>query len=273
MNIITINEREFELLSGYVNRNFGIKLPKEKIALVQGRLQTVLAEKGFKTFSEFYKHLVSDCTGNAARLLIDRITTNHTFFMRETEHFKSFAQTVLPFLKANCREKDVRIWSAGCSTGEEPYTLAMIIDEYFGGEKYFWDTTILATDISSKAIEKAVSGIYSEDEISGIPVIWKNKYFKRIGDDKHIVVDKIRNGVIYRRFNLNEKDFPFKKKFHVIFCRNVMIYFDKEAKNQLACKFYNCLQEGGYLFIGLSETLANTGTKFKYIAPSVYRKG
>ena len=191
--------------------------------------------------------------------------------MREEEHFRFFRDKILPELVIRVKSKDLRIWSAGCSSGEEPYTLAMIIDEFFGNEKFFWDTKILATDISSKVLDEAQKGVYRNEELAAIPKSWKLAYFSSYDDENSVISDKIKDEVIFRRFNLMEK-FPFKRKFHVIFCRNVMIYFDEETKKNLIDKFYNCLEDGVYLFIVLSETLNRDPNKFKAVMPSVYRK-
>lgn len=192
--------------------------------------------------------------------------------MREVDHFYYFRDKVLPYLVSTVREKDLRIWSAGCSSGEEPYTLAMIIDEFFGKEKMWWDSKVLATDISGKVLGEASKGIYSNENIATLPSNWKLNYFKKLDNEKSVLIDKIRNEVIYRKLNLMDQVFPFKKKFHVIFCRNVMIYFDNKTKWELINKFYDLTEYGGYLFIGHSESLNREETKYKYIMPAVYRK-
>lgn len=239
-----------------------------------GRLQHVLAEKQIGSFSKYFDYVTSDNTGNAVATLVNRLTTNHTFFLREAEHFDYFKNHVLPIL-STCQapSKDLRIWSAGCSTGEEPYTLAMIVSDYFGIEKGGWDAQILATDISSGVLEKAIAGVYHVDQIANVPVNWKNKYFKPVDRERMAVVERIKSEVIFRRFNLMNAHFPFKKKFHVIFCRNVMIYFDVETRQRLVEKFYEHTEPGGYLFIGHSESLNRKQTKYDYIMPAVYRKG
>lgn len=206
------------------------------------------------------------------KVFIERITTNHTFFMREVDHFNFFREKVLPYLCKVVRNKDLRIWSAGCSSGEEPYTLAMIIDEYFGNQKIWWDSQILATDISNKVLNKAVQGVYSNAALESLPSLWKLNYLNKIDKDKYEFKDNIKKEVIFRKFNLMEERFPFKNKFHVIFCRNVMIYFDEQTKIDLINKFYDSLELGGYLFIGHSESFARNETKFQYIAPAIYRK-
>jgi chemotaxis protein methyltransferase CheR len=269
--MLKITKKEFSQLAGYIKANCGINLKEEKQALVIGRLHNVLLQNNFNNFSDYYNYVVSDKTGDAVVTLLNRITTNHTFFMREADHFFYFRDKVLPYLKGSAKENDLRIWSAGCSTGEEPYTLAMIIDEFFGKEKMWWDTKILATDISAKALETAIRGIYGADRIAPLPPKWKTNYFKR-HDGYYIIDEKIRNEVIFRKLNLMDKRFPFKQKFHVIFCRNVMIYFDTHTKTELANKFYDLTEHGGFLFIGHSESLNRGETRYKYVMPAVYRK-
>lgn len=267
-----ISEKEFKQLADYIKANYGIYLKNEKQTLLTGRLSNVLAEKNFASFAEYFDYLIADKTGDAVVTLIDKITTNHTFFMREVDHFNFFKEKVLPQLASASKDKDLRIWSAGCSSGEEPYTLAMLIDEFFGVDKKWRDAKILATDISSKVLDIAVKGIYNNEGIAKIPAYWKLSYFEKLGNEKSVLIPKIRNEVIYRKFNLMDKSFPFKKKFHVIFCRNVMIYFDDKTKIDLVKKFYDSTEPGGYLFIGHSESLNRNETEYKYIMPAVYRK-
>jgi chemotaxis protein methyltransferase CheR len=270
--LITITKREFKQLADYIHTHYGIHLKEEKQALVTGRLQNVLLDLNCKNFTEYHNYVISDKSGKAASLLINKITTNHTFFMRESDHFDYFRNQVLPYLKNSVKDKDLRIWSAGCSSGEEPYTLAMIIDDYFGSEKNLWDTKVLATDISLNVLEQAIKGIYTNEDISVLPALWRNKYFNKIDHMNSTITDKLKNEVIFRKFNLMEEIFPFRKKFHTIFCRNVMIYFDLQTKRDLVNTFYDSLEYGGYLFIGHSEALNRDESRFKYVMPSVYRK-
>lgn len=270
--MLNITQKEFDLLSKHIKDNFGIHLKDEKKVLVIGRLRKVLEDMEFTNFSQYYDYILEDKTGDRARELVDRITTNHTYFMREAKHFDFFKEEVLPYLKANVNNKDLRIWSAACSTGEEPYTLAMIIDEFFGKEKQRWDTKVLATDISDRVLSIAKTGIYSMESIAVLPNYWKINYLKKLDNEKMVFNDKIKNEVIYRKFNLMEEVFPFKRKFHAIFLRNVMIYFDNETKDKLIEKIYNSLEYGGYLFIGHSESINRDKTNFEYIRPAVYRK-
>lgn len=270
--MLEITEKEFKQLTEYIKRNYGINLKAEKKILVIGRLQNVLLETGCSSFTEYLEYVLEDKTGRAVTTLIDKISTNHTFFMREAGHFDFLRDTVLPGLKKSVCEKDLRIWCAAASTGEEAYTLAMLLDEYLGPEKLWWDKKILATDISQSALETAMRGVYSDERIKPLPPQWKRNYFRRYDDENWIAEDKIKDEIIFRKFNLMEPVFPFKKKFHVIFCRNVMIYFDDDTRDLLVDKFYNYLESGGYLFIGHSETINRERTGFQYVMPAVYRK-
>jgi chemotaxis protein methyltransferase CheR len=271
-NMLTITEKEFKQLAEYIKANYGIHLKAEKQSLLLGRLSNVLLQAGFTNFTDYYKYIVSDKSGSAAVAMVDKITTNHTYFMREPDHFYYFRDIVLPYLSKTVKDKDIRIWCAACSSGEESYTLAMVLDEFFGKEKKLWDTKILATDISNKVLDIAKKGVYSTQNIAPLPFNWKVNYFQTYDSENSILIDKIRNEVIYRRFNLMDTSFPFKRKFHTIFCRNAMIYFDIQTKTELVNRFYEILEYGGYLFIGHSESLNRETTHFKYVRPAVYRK-
>lgn len=269
--MIRIKENEFKELTEFLKSNYGINLTHKK-NLIEGRLTNTLIEKGFNNFRGYLDYVYSDSTKNELTILINKLTTNHTFFMRESEHFQYFRNVVLPYLNSNIADRDIRIWSAGCSSGEEPYTLAMIMEDYFGEEKALWDKKILATDISVNVLKMAEKGVYSAEALEKLSQGFKLAYFDKIDSDNYKVTNKLKNEVIFRVFNLMD-EFPFRRKFHVIFCRNVMIYFDKETKARLIRKFYDMTEKGGYLFIGLSESLDREDTPYDYIRPSVYRKG
>lgn len=270
--MVEITDKEFLVLSQYIQYNYGIHLRKEKKTLVTGRLHSVLNESNCRNFTDYLNLIKSDRTGKEVTRLLNKITTNHTFFMREADHFEYFKDKILPYLHKTVRDKDLRIWSAGCSSGEEPATLAMIINDYFGREKMWWDTKVLATDISDRALQIAKTGKYSNEQLVSLPMNWRNNYFRKVNSENSVLIDNIRNEIIYRRFNLMDEVFPFKKKFHVIFCRNVMIYFDNKTKMELVNKFYDLTESGGYLFIGHSESLDKEKTRYKYVLPAVYRK-
>jgi chemotaxis protein methyltransferase CheR len=269
--MIEISDQEFNRLAVYIKANFGIHLSREKKILVMGRLARVLQALNFDNFNDYMNYVQADRSGQAAKTLVNQITTNHTFFMREADHFDFFKDKVLPALIPELKDKDLRVWSAGCSTGEEAYTLAMLIDEYLGNARLGWDTRLLATDISEKALTHAARGVYPSESVATLPQRWRTAYFVPYGIGYVAVTDRIKQEVVFRRFNLMDP-FPFRKSFHVIFCRNVMIYFDEQTRRNLIRKFYDCLEPGGYLFIGHSETINRLDTPFKYIKPAIYRK-
>lgn len=270
--MIAISEAEFNTLVDYIKRYYGIDLTKKKV-LIEGRLSKALKEQGFSSYTAYLDYIFSNPTSDEAKKMISYLTTNHTYFMREPAHFQYFKEAVLPYYDKTLKDRDLRIWSAGCSTGEEPYTLAMIIHDYFGYRKPDWDTRILATDISVHALSKAREGVYRAEELKNVPNIWKLNYFNKIDEDRFEISKKIKDDVIFRGFNLMNDVFPFKRKFHVIFCRNVMIYFDLETKEKLVQKLYKHTEPGGYLFVGHSESLNRNDNCYQYVMPSVYRKG
>lgn len=272
MSTLDLTDQEFELLATYIKSKFGISLKHEKKTLVLGRLQRVVMELGFNTFTEYYNYVVSDSTGQASAVLINQISTNHTYFMREASHFDYLKQVALPQLASNIKDKDFRIWCAGCSSGEEAYTLAMLLEDFFPQQLLRWDKKLLATDISTKALEKALLGIYPNEALATLPAAWHAKYIVKKDEFNSTFHQSLKNEILFRKYNLMSPMMPFRKKFHVIFCRNVMIYFDTTTKNRLIQQFYEALEPGGYLFIGHSESLESHKFGFQYVKPSVYRK-
>lgn len=266
-----LSDDEFIQIINFTKREFGIDL-SQKRTLVESRLYSYMTRRGYQSFPHYLQSLINDRTGQETIALANSLSTNYTYFMREVEHFNFFHDTILPYLTTTVKSKDLRIWSAGCSSGEEAYTLAMILSDYFGNAGFEWDKKVLATDISSKALEIALRATYSEAQIKNLPGIWKIKYFEDAPDGGKRLVKSIRDEVIFRRFNLMENQFPFKQKFHVIFCRNVMIYFDNEVKRQLVKRLYDCTAAGGYLIIGHSESLNRSESAYQYVMPAVYRK-
>lgn len=272
---IEISDKEFTLLKTLIYKEIGINLTEEKRTLVMGRLQKILRDGKFNNFHEYYEHVINDKSGDALSTLANRISTNHTFFWREADHFEYFRDTALPELRQKLQSensKDLRIWCAGCSTGEEPYMLIILMKEFFGIDYNKWQAGILATDISAKALQIAEEGVYSVEKINKLPNAFIKRYFKKINEREFQIRNDIIREVTLRRFNLMNKTFPFKKQFDMIFCRNVMIYFDDVTRNELVKKFYNFIKPGGYLFIGHSETLQRLDHNFKYIKPALYKK-
>lgn len=266
-----LNTQEFHKLRDLMYQRFGINL-SEKRQLIEGRLGNTLEKRGFHNFSDFISHMELDRTGEDISLVVTKLTTNFTYFYREEQHFDFMRDVALPDIVPAIRDRNLNIWSAGCSSGEEPYTIAMFLSDYFNGDKHGLDTRILATDISDKVLSIARKGEYHDARMTKMPPVWYKKYFNKCGEDEYGVKQQIKNEVIYRKFNLMEPEFSFKRKFHIIFCRNVMIYFDEATRRKLAQRFYDTLLPGGYLFIGLSETLIKSGGGLEYVQPSIYRK-
>ena len=267
--LVKISDQEFQELVDFVYNRYGITLSKKR-QLVEGRLSHTIKERGLHSFKEYMHVLANDATGDEMTNFLNKITTNHSYFARETEHFDFLLEHALPFLEQS-RRGELRIWSAGCSAGQEAYNIAMTMDQYFGNRKGQWDTRILATDISMNVLARGKAAVYPEDNIKDLPDQWKAKYLTRLPDGSFQVSEKIRKEVIFRVFNLMDT-FVYKKPFDIIFCRNVMIYFDQETRNNLVDKFFNATAEGGYLMIGHSEVLDKGRAKYKFIKPSVYQK-
>jgi chemotaxis protein methyltransferase CheR len=267
--IITITDPEFEKLVGFVYKNYGIDLRKKK-QLIEGRLSQTLKTKGLENFEQYMNMLFQDKSGTEMNLFLNKITTNHSYFGRENEHFEFLQNVALPTLEKS-RQRELRIWSAGCSAGQEAYNIAMTLDQYFGSKKNLWDTRILATDISTDVLEKAKKGIYAEDNLKDLPAIWRSKYFKRLPNGEYQISEAMRKEVIFKIFNLMDQ-IVYKKQFDIICCRNVMIYFDAETTNKLVKRFYDATAEGGYLFIGHSESVDKERTGYTYVRPSTYQK-
>lgn len=266
-----ISDSEFQRVVYYVKSRYGIVL-SHKRSLIEGRLENYLIRNGYDSYEEYMNEVERNPKGKEAANIVNILTTNHTFFMRETEHFKFLKEVVLPQLRMReSRTRDIRTWCAASSTGEEPYTLGMILMDYFKLAEGTWDTTLLATDISTKALEFAAKGEYLSEQIEPLPNIWKKCYFKKKNNEVYEVTKELKKEVLFRQFNLMDA-LPFRRKFHIVFLRNVMIYFDEATKVQLLNRIYNHMEAGGYLFVGTTETVDKTKTRFQYVRPAIYQK-
>lgn len=268
--MLKLTDQEFNALKTFVHKNYGIDLTKKRV-LIEGRMSNTLLSYGFTTFSQYFDFLYADKTGNEMTKLLNKLTTNYTYFMRENEHFEFLVNKVLPFFERTRTSKTLYLWSAGCSSGQEPYSMAMAISEYFGSKKGQWNTTILASDLSANVLEKAAKGVYTAEEVKDIPPAWREKYLIDLKDGNFQVGERIRNEVIFRRINLMEP-FQFKNKFDLIVCRNVMIYFDAPTKERLVNKYYDWTADTGFLFIGHSESINREASRYSYIQPAIYQK-
>ena len=273
----SLSARDFEKLSGYINAHTGIKMTGGKKSLFESRLQKRLRHLGLKDFGEYCDFLFSG-EGSEAELhhMIDAVTTHKTDFFREPDHFDLLSSFVLPELMKNGKDRFL-VWSAACSTGEEPYTIAMVLSEF--GEKFspgcLKRFSVLATDISTGAIASGKQAVYREDQAVPIPPDLRKKYLLRSKNrSKRLVrvVPELRDVVCFRRLNLIEDDFGSVEQADIIFCRNVIIYFDMDVQRKLLFRLYGKLAPGGYLFMGHSEAIHGFGLQLAKAGPSVYRK-
>ena len=266
---MTITDADFVRLTRFVQGNYGINLTQKR-QLITSRLSASLKAKGYPNFTAFVDHLLKTKDQEDLTLLLDKLTTNYTYFMREKDHLDYFRQSIIPnIVRRNQRERVLSIWSAGCSTGEEPYNISMYLFDYLGPEASRWDTRILATDISSRALAGARRGIYELPDT--VPPEWKKKYFVPAQGETYSVAPRIRDNVIFQPFNLMDP-IRFRRKFDVIFCRNVMIYFDQPTKDALVHRFYDATVPQGYLLISYSENLS-PNSPYRRLAPATFQKG
>jgi len=274
-HLLRMNDRTFERFSEFIKTELGIKMPATKKTLLEARLQKRLRELCMGSHDEYCEYLFS-AAGMEEELsnLVDVVTTNTTDFFREPKHFELLSSTILPDLHARrTSSRSVNIWSAGCSSGEEPYTLSMVLSE-FGRLNSGFTFSILATDISTQVLRMAVRAIYPETKIAPIPVECRKRYLLRSKDRTRKVVriaQEARSHVRFRRLNFME-EFTFDGQLDIIFCRNVVIYFDRQTQETLFSRFCRKLSPGGYLFIGHSESLAGMDLPLEPVAPTVYRR-
>lgn len=274
LSSFTMTNQEFALFRDLVYQLVGINLNDTKKMLLVSRLSKRLRTLGLKTFKDYYKILESQGeTGEELGIFINQVTTNKTDFFREEHHFHYLSGTILPRLFSECstdRKRNIRIWSAGCSTGEEPYTLAMVLCEYMRLNKVSADVKILATDIDTGVLEHAVAGRYKSDRIGGISPDYLHRYFSHEADGSWLVGDELRSLLKFGRLNLMHP-FPFKYGFDVIFCRNVLIYFTPEDRKKLVGKYCEVLRPNGNLALGHSESLVTEGLPLKNLGTTMYQ--
>jgi chemotaxis protein methyltransferase CheR len=274
-NSPALKEEDFFRISNFVYQHCGINLHDGKRELVHARLSKRLRNSDFDNFSDYIDYVFNNPDEREFSLFIDSLSTNLTSFFREEQHFDLMSDKFLPdILKTKEKNNNLRlrIWSAGCSSGQEPYSVAITLSEAVKNNK--WDIKILATDISKTMLETAENGLYEEAKISGISAELRNKYFSRqtIKGQKYFqAMGELKDMIIFKHLNLME-DWPVKGPIDFIFCRNVMIYFDKPTQQKLVERFWNLLSPGGILFTGHSESLTGIKHSFKYISPTVYMK-
>ena len=270
-----MTDKEFSRFSEFIYKEVGIKLPPAKKTMIEARLQKRLRLLKIPDHQQYLAYLFSD-QGMIEELrnLIDVVTTNTTDFFREPKHFEILADRVVPkWFAENGPSRPLDIWSAGCSTGMEPYTLTMVLTDHAEHTPGF-RFSILATDISTQALQTASRAVYDEDRVAPVPMSFKKKYLLRSkSKEKRLVriVPELRRAVNFRRLNFME-ELDIKNPLDIIFCRNVIIYFDRETQEKLFGKFCRVLRPGGYIFIGHSESLSGMDLPLEQVAPTVYRK-
>ena len=273
---VTLTEKDFAQISQIVYDHCGINLHDGKKELIRARLAKKLRAGKFNSFPEYMEHVKSDKTGRAFSDFIDVLSTNLTSFFRENQHFEYVKNVLLPTIiakKQKSGDRRIRVWSAGCSSGEEPYSIAITLLENLTAGDH-WDTKILATDISTRILERAKAGIYAPDRVAPVSSQQKQKYLvsvKKDGQQVFEVSRQLREIIRFGYLNLMT-DWPMKGPLDFIFCRNVMIYFDKPTQEKLVNRYWNLLDSGGVLFTGHSESLTGVEHKFKYVQPTIYMK-
>ncbi len=257
---------EFEQIRQLAYRTFGLDLKQGKEELVSARLRRLARSGGHRSFQEYYRSIVADRTGESLLAMIDALATNHTSFLREADHFEFLRTQVLPQLTGR---DGIEVWSAACSTGEEVWTLAMVVNEAAPGRKL----RISASDISNKALGFAQTARYARERCQGIPPQWLARYFAPAPPPStdYVVAPAVRALASFRRINLLES-YSWGRAFPVIFCRNVMIYFDRETQQKVVARLAEHLEPGGYLFVGHAESLTRVEHKLEYVKPAIYRR-
>ncbi len=268
--------RTFSRFSHFIRSELGINITEAKKTMLQARLQKRMRQLGMGSFDDYYDFVFSP-DGTAERLhMIDVITTNKTDFFREPRHFEFLTQTAMPALIRHGVGINRRalIWSAGCATGEEPYTLAMVLSEFAAGHPGF-DFSIIGTDISTQVLQKAAVGIYAHDKVAPVPMPLRKKYLLRSKDpgrNQVRIIPALRAKVAFRRLNFMDPDFGLRESADIVFCRNVIIYFDRPTQELVLSRICRHLRSGGYLFMGHSETLNGLNVNLVPATSTVYRK-
>lgn len=266
----------FKEFSDFIYEKCGINLTASKKTLLEARLQKRLRLLNLNTYEQYKDYLFSaKGMDNELVEMIDVVTTNKTDFFREPAHFEYLVNTALPTLMRERGTSSMRIrcWSAGCSTGEEPYTLAMVLNDYAEQHRGI-QFSILASDISTKVLQTAIRAVYDMSKVEPVPFDMKKKYLLRHKDPRKQVVrilPQLRNLIDFRRLNFKQTDYGIKDPLDVIFCRNVIIYFDRQTQEKLMYRFCQHLRKGGYIFLGHSETLNGMTLPLTSVAPTIYR--
>lgn len=278
--IFKLNDAEFKCIREITYTHTGVNLTEGKKPLIVSRMSKRLRQLGFKSFAEYCRYLKQN--HDELETMTNLITTNVTKFFREMHHFEYLRNTVLPLIikdaATGSRPHRIKAWSAGCSTGEEPYSIAIVLDDFLQQAKG-WDFSLLASDVNSQVLKHAADGIYKRERVKGIPYELLTKYFAMgTGSNKGLfkIKEPLRNKIKFKNINLfREEEYPRLSDLDIIFCRNVFIYFDRESQNWILQRFANRLSEGGHLFLGHSETISiesPVSKSWKLVQHTVYQK-
>jgi len=274
-DVLHLTPKGFSQFARYITGELGIKMPDAKTSMIQSRLVRRVRELGLPSIEHYGEYLFASTNNEERQHFINAVTTNKTDFFREPEHFQYLTSVALPSLGGNARynSRYIRIWSAACSSGEEPYTLAMVLSEFTQQQRQA-GFGILATDVSTKVLQMARNGVYAEDQIAPVPSEMRTKYFLKNKDQSERlvrIVPKLRQTVSFHALNFMLPDYHVKDWFDVIFLRNILIYFDKDIQEAVVTKVCRNLKPGGYLFIGHSESLSGLKVPVNRVGTSIYR--
>jgi len=265
-NSFELNEKTHRMLTDHIYANSGLRFDDSSRPILQRRLSARIRELNLNSFENYYTYLVYH-PGHQSEMeiLFDLITTNETYFFREERQLRAFTEEIVPqFASQKERLRSLRIWSAGCSTGEEPYTVAMLCRDSV--PLLGWNIDIFASDLSQKVIQAARRGIYRESSFRSTPPDFRERYFEKIANNQYQIHEEIRRMVTFGKLNfLDDRKTGILGEFDLIFCRNVIIYFDQEAKKKAVEILYRCLKKGAYLLLGHAESLLGLSTRFKLV--------
>lgn len=274
-NTVRLMNNEYNMLSTFIHDNYGINLTDAKRILLESRLQRRLRVVGLDNFKDYVKLICSGKNHEEIINMINVVSTNKTDFFRESSHFDYLTKVLLPKMAASNDKKELKIWSAASSTGEEVYTIAMIIEEFKRTSNFDINYSIDGTDISTDVLKKGVKGVYHQSDIAAMPLDLKHRYFLKSKDKESTmvkVIKKLRDQSHFYRFNLMSENFPSKGKYDMIFCRNVLIYFDRKTQFEVIKKLCGSLKTQGHLFLGHSESIIGLELPLKQVIHTGYIK-
>jgi chemotaxis protein methyltransferase CheR len=270
---MTMSDAQFLTVANLIESKTGLQLPESKRPLVLGRLQSLVRQSGHSSLQDWFQAEMRRPSAATVSALVDAMTTNHTYFWREADHFIRLRDEVIPDIARKRKsQKDIRIWCGAASRGQEPYTIQMMAREALKDDYPNWMAGLLATDIDTQALAHSRRGQFSDEDVQRLPAELRQKYFRRTDPEMWQVVPDLQRDAVFRRLNLMQPTLPFKHALDVVFLRNVLIYFDNPTKEALLRRIHNQLAPGGWLFVGTSESLQVLSTPFQVVGPGAYRK-